>query len=94
MSLSLSFPGCQLGYKYLSDLIDCEGIEGEKRLEILQSMKCCMMLEASMAPSLAQKRTMGGSSCHGSGEMNRTSTHEDVGLIPGLTQWVREPALL
>ena len=34
------------------------------------------------------------SSCCGSVVMNPTSIHKDVGLIPGLAQWVKDSVLL
>ena len=34
-----------------------------------------------------------GSSCHASVITNPTSIHEDIGVIPGLAQWVKELVL-
>ena len=38
------------------------------------------------------KKQHDGSSHCGAAEMNLASIHEDVGSIPGLTQWVNDPA--
>ena len=47
-------------------------------------------------PTVAQwvKNLTAASSHHGSWETNLTSIHGDTGSIPGLAQWVKDPALL
>ena len=43
---------------------------------------------------LSTKRADFWSSRHGAAETNLTRNHEDMGSIPGLVPWVKDPALL
>ena len=48
--------------------------------------------ELLYAPNAAIKRKK-GSSCLGSVVKNPTSIHKDVGSVPGLDLWVKDPVL-
>ena len=63
---------------------------------LLNDVTCTWNLKHTTGvPAIAQwvKNLTAESSHCGPVEMNPTSIHEDVGLIPGLTQWVRDLAL-
>ena len=47
----------------------------------LKTMQCCQKMEPGGVPIVVQWLT------------NPTSVHEDQGLTPGLTQWVKDLAL-
>ena len=55
-------------------------------------MGCLGWMEVNRC-KLLHLEWISGSSHRGSAETNLTSIHEDTVLIPGLSQWVKDPAL-
>ena len=53
-----------------------------------------LVQELSYVAGVAIKKRKKSISCCGTAETNPTSIHEDVGLIPGLTQQVKDLVLL
>ena len=52
------------------------------------------MILRTYCRALSQDSLSSWSSCHGAAEMNLTRNQEIMVLIPGLTQWVKDLALL
>ena len=57
-------------------------------LGVLPTSLYCILLYICLG-----KKKKSRSSCYGSVVTNLTNIHEDVGLIPGLALWVKDPVL-
>ena len=62
-------------------------------IAVTQATAVTMPDPLTTRPPVNVKNLILGSSHHGSEKTNLTSIHEDAGLIPGLAQWVKDPAL-
>ena len=99
LSLPFSFSGASLSYLSYVAVYVCHlyiisslGLRWQKRILAKSLLVCSSFLLLPLGstfsvhnegiPIMAQK------------VKNPTSIHEDVGLVPGLSQWVKNPALL
>jgi len=63
-------------------------------LDHLESHDGLNPLSVTDSMDLCRKEVKGSKSHCGAAETNPTSIHEVSGLIPGLSQWVKDPKLL
>ena len=62
--------------------------------EVNQTKTNIILYSLYMESIMIQTYTKQKYNCRGSAEMNPNRNHEVTGLIPGLTQWVKDPELL